>query len=86
MGLVCLGHHDSAAALVNELGELIAAAEEERYSRIKFDSNFPINSILFCLDHAGLKIEDIASIGFFFDSPSFFWKRTKFALKKPQNI
>jgi len=83
LGIVGLGHHDSAAALVNENGDLLAAAEEERYTRIKFDPSFPKNSINFCLNSTGLKISDISSIGYFFDSKSFFWERFWFALKKP---
>ena len=86
LGLVCLGHHDSAAALVNEDGKVLVAAEEERYSRIKFDPSFPKHSIDFCLKSSGLKISDISSIGFFFDSPSFFLKRFMFALKNPFHI
>ena len=86
LGLVGLGHHDSAAALVNDSGDLLAAAEEERYTRVKFDSSFPKNSIDFCLKSQNLCIDDIHSIGFFFDSKSFFWKRLKYAIKKPFNL
>lgn len=86
LGLVCLGHHDAAAAIVNEQGVLLAAAEEERYSRIKFDPSFPLDSINFCLKQANIKITDVESIGYFFDSSSFFWQRVLFALKNPKYI
>ena len=41
-------YHDSASCIINE-GEIIAAAQEERFSRIKHDQNFPRNAIKFCL-------------------------------------
>ena len=83
LGIVCLGHHDSAAVLINDKGKILAGAEEERYTRIKFDPSFPKNSIDFCLNSNGLKITDVTSVGYFFDSKSYFWKRLFFALKKP---
>lgn len=43
-------YHDSAAALIKD-GEIIAAAQEERFTRIKGDSSIPVNSIKFCLDY-----------------------------------
>ncbi len=46
-------YHDSAAALVKD-GEIIAAAQEERFTRIKHDSNFPVNAIAYCLKEAGI--------------------------------
>ena len=46
-------YHDSAAALVRD-GELVAAAQEERFTRIKHDAAFPANAVRYCLDHAGV--------------------------------
>ena len=60
LGLTTLG--DSAAALIRD-GELIAAAEEERFSRVKHHSGFPYRSIEFCLDYAGIKLSDIEHVG-----------------------
>src|SRR5688572_6023599 len=60
LGLTTLG--DSAAALIKD-GELIAAAEEERFSRKKHHSGFPYNAIQFCLDHAGIALRDIEHVG-----------------------
>lgn len=57
-------YHDSAAALVID-GELIAAAQEERFSRVKHDSNFPQQAVRFCLDDAGLQPEDLDHVGFY---------------------
>jgi len=53
---------DAAAALIKD-GELIVAAEEERFSRKKHHSGFPYNAIQFCLDYAGIKLKDIAHVG-----------------------
>ena len=50
LGVSCF-FHDAAAALLVD-GELIAAAEEERFTRIKHDYSFPENAIRFCLDRA----------------------------------
>ncbi len=57
-------YHDSAATLLVD-GDLVAAAQEERFTRIKHDPAFPINSIQFCLDEAGLKAGDIDYISFY---------------------
>ena len=47
LGISCF-YHDSAAALIDN-GEILAAVQEERFSRKKHDSRFPTNSILYCL-------------------------------------
>lgn len=60
-------YHDSAAAIVVD-GEIVAAAQEERFTRIKHDFNFPENAVKFCLDYAGLKISDI-DYAVFYDKP-----------------
>ena len=57
-------YHDSAASLIVN-GEIIAAAEEERFSRIKHDSSFPLNAISFCLACANLTIGDIDQVVFY---------------------
>ncbi|MDP8248262.1 MAG: carbamoyltransferase [Candidatus Tritonobacter lacicola] len=62
-GISCF-YHDAAAALCVD-GKIVAAAEEERFTRKKHDFSFPINSIDFCLDFAGLKISDIDYIVFY---------------------
>ncbi len=66
LGIAGLGEYNAAAAIVNEHGEVVAAAEEERYTRIKFDSSFPINSIHFCLAKAGITIRDVDEVGYYF--------------------
>jgi carbamoyltransferase len=62
LGLTTLG--DAAASLVKD-GQLIAAVEEERFSRVKHHSGFPYQSIQYCLDEAGIGIGDIDHIGLY---------------------
>src|SRR5713226_6839484 len=57
------GCHDTSAAIVCD-GVLIAAAEEERFTRRKHDSAFPLQAIEFCLRHAGLSMDQIDLIAF----------------------
>jgi carbamoyltransferase len=57
LGISCF-YHDSAAALIQD-GKLIAAAEEERFSRIKHDFGFPELAIQFCLESAGIQAKDL---------------------------
>ncbi|MGB7324377.1 MAG: carbamoyltransferase [Rubripirellula sp.] len=57
-------YHDSAAALVVD-GTIVAAASEERFTRIKHDASFPTNAIEFCLAEAGMGPSDIDHIGFY---------------------
>jgi len=62
LGLTTLG--DSAATLIKD-GEIVAAAEEERFSRRKHHSGFPYNAMQYCLDEAGIGISDVAHIGLY---------------------
>jgi carbamoyltransferase len=57
-------YHDSAAALIRD-GEVVAAAQEERFTRKKHDSRFPVNAVRYCRDAAGLKPEDIDHVVFY---------------------
>lgn len=60
-------YHDSAACLVVD-GEIIAAAQEERFSRKKHDHRFPANAVDYCLTEAGISIETVDSV-VFYDKP-----------------
>jgi carbamoyltransferase len=60
-------YHDSAAALVVD-GSIVAAAQEERFTRKKFDARFPQHAINYCLKTAGLKLTDLSDI-VFYDKP-----------------
>jgi|TARA_Y100000310_G_scaffold28452_1_gene27088 carbamoyltransferase len=57
-------YHDSAAAIIID-GEIIAAAQEERFTRKKHDSSYPFNSIEFVLKFSGLKLKDVDHIVFY---------------------
>lgn len=66
-------YHDSAAALVID-GRLVAAAQEERFSRKKHDRNFPSNSVRFCLRHSGIDAEELDAV-VFYDKPLLKFQR-----------
>jgi carbamoyltransferase len=66
-------YHDSAACLVKD-GEIIAAAQEERFTRIKHDFNFPKNAAKFCLDKAGITQKDLTYVAFY-DKPLLKFER-----------
>ena len=57
-------YHDSAAALIQD-GEIIAAAQEERFSRIKHDERFPQNAIKYVLEEGNVKLDQIDYVVFF---------------------
>ena len=57
-------YHDSAATLIED-GNIIAAAQEERFSRKKHDPSYPKNAINFVLNYANLKLSDVDQIVFF---------------------
>ena len=63
LGISCY-FHDAAAALIED-GVLVAAAEEERFTRIKHDFAFPRNAIRFCLHHAGIDGRELDYVVFF---------------------
>ena len=60
-------YHDSAAALVVD-GDIVAAAQEERFTRRKHDHGFPVHAIHYCLDEAGIAPEALDYVGFY-DKP-----------------
>lgn len=66
-------YHDAAAALISD-GEIIAAAQEERFTRKKHDPSFPLNAIEFCLKEAGITIKDISVVAFY-DKPFLKFER-----------
>jgi carbamoyltransferase len=72
LGISCY-YHDSAAAVLKD-GKVIAAVEEERFSRIKFDDGFPKLAINWCLKEAGISAENIDSIAFY-DKPVLKFER-----------
>ena len=63
LGISCF-YHDSAACLVQD-GEIVAAAQEERFSRKKHDQDFPKQAIDFCLHYAKLQVDDLDIVAFY---------------------
>jgi carbamoyltransferase len=66
-------YHDSAAALIKN-GEILAAAQEERFTRIKHDPAFPANAVKFCLDYSGVTLDKVDAI-VFYDKPLLKFER-----------
>lgn len=66
-------YHDSAAALVVD-GRIVAAAQEERFTRIKHDFNFPTNAIKYCLEEGGLTPDKLDAV-VFYDKPFLKFER-----------
>ena len=66
-------YHDSAAALVVD-GEIVAAAQEERFTRIKHDSSFPAQAVRYVLDETGYSLDDVEIISFY-DKPFLTFER-----------
>jgi len=60
-------YHDSAAVLVKD-GDIVAAAQEERFSRVKHDHGFPADAVRYCLDEGGVTLDQVDWIGFY-DKP-----------------
>ena len=57
-------YHDSAACLVRD-GKIIAAAQEERFTRKKHDASFPKNAVAYCLAEGGIKVSDLDFVAFY---------------------
>ena len=66
-------YHDSAAALV-EGGRIVAAAQEERFTRRKHDSDYPANAIACCLEQSGIALDDVDRVAFY-DKPFLKFER-----------
>jgi len=63
LGISCY-YHDSAAAIIRD-AQIIAAVEEERVSRLKFDDNFPKSAIEFCIKEAGISPDELDCVTFY---------------------
>lgn len=66
-------YHDSAAALIVD-GRIVAAAQEERFTRNKFDANYPRKAIDYCLEEAGISLDQIDRVAFY-DKPFLKFER-----------
>src|SRR5215467_8747346 len=66
-------YHDSAACLVHN-GHVVAAAQEERFTRRKFDARFPVHAIRYCLREGGISLADLKYF-VFYDKPLIKFER-----------
>ena len=66
-------YHDSAAAIIQD-GEIVAAAQEERFTRKRHDARFPENAVRYCLGESGLSITDLKAV-VFYDKPFLTFER-----------
>ncbi|MDA0205770.1 MAG: carbamoyltransferase [Acidobacteria bacterium] len=66
-------YHDSAAALIRD-GEIVAAAQEERFTRIRHDAGFPSHAVAYCLSEAGLSAAEVDHV-VFYDKPILTFER-----------
>ncbi len=73
-------YHDSAAALIKD-GEIVAAAQEERFSRVKNDRRFPLSAINFCLERGNIQQDDLSAI-VYYDKTSLTLERLLWTFSK----
>jgi carbamoyltransferase len=85
LGISCF-YHDAAAALIQD-GRLVAAVQEERFTRKKHDDRFPSHSIRYCLRAGGIGVDDLDAIGFY-DKPLLKFERmlTTFVATFPRSF
>jgi hypothetical protein len=72
LGISCY-YHDAAAALIRD-GEIFAAAQEERFTRVKHDAGFPSHAVRYCLQEAGIVASDLTAV-VFYDKPLLKFER-----------
>jgi carbamoyltransferase len=78
-------HGDSATALVRD-GELVAAAEEERFRRVKHWAGFPSKAIAYCLREAGLALSDVEHVAVNQDSRANFLRKLAYLVTQRPNL
>ena len=78
-------HGDSSAALVSD-GKLLAAVEEERFRRIKHWPGLPTESVRYCLESAGITLDDLDIIAVNQDSRAHLWRKIGFTLANRPDI
>ncbi|MEE8317681.1 MAG: carbamoyltransferase N-terminal domain-containing protein, partial [Candidatus Omnitrophota bacterium] len=72
LGVSCF-YHDAACALIKD-GEIVAAAQEERFTRKKHDFSFPVNALRYCLEEGGIEAKDLRFVAFY-DKPLLKFER-----------
>ncbi|MEO8037010.1 MAG: carbamoyltransferase N-terminal domain-containing protein, partial [Acidobacteriota bacterium] len=79
-------HHADASACIVVDGRLVAAAEEERFRRIKHWAGFPSIAIQYCLDEAGVSINEVDHIAVNRDPNARLWQRAKFLVTQRPSL
>jgi predicted NodU family carbamoyl transferase len=74
-------HGDAAAAIIKD-GKLLAAVEEERFNRVKHCAGFPAESVRYCLETAGIGIEEVEHVGVSRDPAAHLHKKILFAASR----
>jgi carbamoyltransferase len=78
-------HGDAAAAIVKD-GRLIAAVEEERFNRFKHSAGFPVQAVRYCLEAAGIGVEDLDHVGISRDPSAHLHKKILFAATRVASL
>src|ERR1700691_4363513 len=78
-------HGDAAAAIIRD-GELLAAVVEERFNRKKHCAGFPVESVRYCLQVAGIPVEKLDHIGISRDPSAHLHKKVLFSLKRLKKL
>src|SRR5947207_5962240 len=78
-------HGDSSAALVRD-GSLVAAAEEERFRRIKHWAGFPTEAIGYCLREAGLSLADVDHVAINQDNRANMWRKIRYMISNVADV
>ena len=73
-------YHGGASACLIEDGQIVAAAEEERFQRVKYWAGFPVEAIRYCLDEAGISVYDVEHIGISRNPSANFYKKILYVL------
>jgi carbamoyltransferase len=76
-------HGDASAAIIVE-GQLVAAVEEERFTRIKHCAGFPAHAVCYCLQAAGIKAREIDHVTVAGDPRARLWRKALYALRAPR--
>jgi carbamoyltransferase len=75
-------HHGDAAAALFADGELVAAAEEERFRRVKHWAGFPEQAVRYCLEHAGIGLDQVKHVAVNSDSRAHRWRKLGYLLAR----
>jgi carbamoyltransferase len=78
-------YHGGASACIIKDGQLVAAVEEERFTRVKYWAGFPVQSIHYCLREAGISVHDLDHVGISRDPRANIFRKAKFALRQLPN-